>query len=71
MGLLKLIDHFVLLIGILSGSNGVGAVEPKIFIHGTVLHCRSLDDVRMNLEVLKYCATVLFLVTCLYLVSLI
>ncbi|GKU89764.1 hypothetical protein SLEP1_g3859 [Rubroshorea leprosula] len=23
---------------------------------------RSLDDVRMNLEVLKYCATVLFLV---------
>lgn len=28
---------------------------------------RSLDDVRMNFEVLKYCATVLFLVRSLYL----
>jgi hypothetical protein len=27
---------------------------------------RSLDDVRMNFEVLKYCATVLFLVCSLY-----
>ena len=27
---------------------------------------RSLDDVRMNLEVLKYCATVLFLVILLF-----
>lgn len=31
---------------------------------------RSLDDVRMNLEVLKYCATVLFLVIFLFWVSL-
>ncbi|EXB38557.1 Uncharacterized protein L484_008585 [Morus notabilis] len=30
---------------------------------------RSLDDVRMNLEVLKYCATVLFLVMCMGLFS--
>ena len=32
----------------------------------SVMILRSLDDVRMNLEVLKYCATVLFLVKTWY-----
>ena len=32
---------------------------------------RSLDDVRMNFEVLKYCATVLFLVRSLYLLKIV
>ncbi|KAK4485666.1 hypothetical protein RD792_008309 [Penstemon davidsonii] len=32
-----------------------------LFSNISIIHFRSLDDVRMNLEVLKYCATVLFL----------
>lgn len=36
-------------------------MKPVIMVLQTALN-RSLDDVRMNLEVLKHCATVLFLV---------